>query len=67
MNTLELHMVNPCGFIEKYLVLRVRNILDTHGRIALWGVGKHSEYLLDILPIEMLKRIVCFIDDDASP
>jgi 2-polyprenyl-3-methyl-5-hydroxy-6-metoxy-1,4-benzoquinol methylase len=57
--------VIPSAVLENHI--RWRFDERTDGRtLAVWGTGKHSEFLLDVLTPGQLERIAFFIDDHVA-
>lgn len=55
-------------FHEAYVRQRVAQLFATvRGRWALYGGGGHTRWLLALLPAELHARIVCILDDAATP
>lgn len=60
-----MHFKQP-SFVETYLYYRFINITNNSKSIAIYGTGKHTEFILDLLPVSMLDHIEFFIDDNAG-
>lgn len=52
--------------LESHIRLQFGQLAENTKSIVVWGTGKHSEFLLDVLPREALDRIAFFIDDGGD-
>ncbi len=70
----EIHMANAhqlqidpqALFIETYLQMRMADVTGQYAGILIWGTGKHTEFLMDVMSPDQLNQVVGIVDEGTE-